>query len=363
MAKRLLLRSKSKSSNSTSDGTRTVPSGRQSGLILLASFVLFLGALFVWYRSYYTRPSVVLWGAIDRALNTPGVVKRVVRQNADGSTDVMSLARYEGDQGIQIRTALAQKTPSENGGEPVEARATAESLGINGGDFQRYTETPTSGVPEQQKIIFDQIVGKWVKTGEGGTGKPGQLFIDNMLGTIPFGNLTPSQRSEMVEFGRTGNNTLSPIFASIDYNAVKKSSKNGRPIYTYELTVRADSYAKWYQQYFAFMGFPQFADQQYTSAVQNALGVTEDTKLILEIDVLSRQIRTINRSGGDAEVAGGSPVETIYSYGIAPEFREPADSLSTEQFQEIITNATGGGAEAQQDPNAQPGTDAGGQGQ
>lgn len=351
MTKRLFSRNSSKKTSKGGDSasaatsTKALPTLRQSGLILLASILLFLVALVVWYRSYYSRPSVVLWGAIDRALNTTGVVKRVVRSSDEGSTDVMSIARYDGEQGIQIRTALSQKTPPPEGGEPVDVSATAESLGIPAGDYQRYIEVPKNGVPDQQKVIFEQIVGKWVKTGEGGLGKPGQLYVDNMLGSIPFGNLTSSQRKEMIQFGRSGTDKIQPIF-TVDYNSVKKISKNGRPTYTFELAVRPDSYAKWYQQYFAFMGFQQFADEQYSAPVANALGISEDSKIILEIDVISRQIRSINRSGGTAS-PGGFPIETIYSYGVVPELKAPADSLSTEQFQEIITKATGtGGDEA-----------------
>jgi hypothetical protein len=351
MAKRLSIRSLGKRSKDSVPGTGSaatkIPSVRQSSLILLASVLLLLVALFVWYRSYYTRPSVVLWDAIGRAMNTPGVVKRVVRQSEDGSTDVMSIARFEGEQGIQIRTSLSQKAPDENG-TIIDVAAIAESLGSNDGDFQRYIEVPSTGIPEQQKLIFEQIVGKWVKTGEGGTGKPGQLFVDNLLGTIPFGNLLPSQRDTMISFARNGEETMNPIFSAIDYGSVKRESKNGRPVYTYTVAVQADSYTKWYQQYFAFMGYPQFADRQYSGAVQNALGIADDTRFIIEIDVLSRQIRSIARADTEGQELAGSPKETIYSYGIAPEFRAPGDSLTTEQFQQIITEATGTGSDQEQ---------------
>lgn len=339
MAKRLSLRSTSKKTQATngSGAAAKLPTVKQSGLILAASIALFAVALVVWYQSYYTRPSVVLWGAIDKALNTPGIAKQVIRGSDADSVEIYSLNRYEGEQGVHLQTVVSQQVaPQEEGGEPLGIQATTESLGISDGDYQRYVTVTGPGVSEEQRMTFDKIIGKWVKTGES-TGKPGQLYIDGLLGTIPFGNLTDSQRSTMISFARKGTDKQEPIF-QVDYNSVKKESRNGRPTYTYELIINTDAYSKWYQQYFSDMGFGEFADSQYTAAVAQALGLTENTKISVSIDVLSRQIRTISRTD---EAQQATATEKILAYGLVPELTAPGESLSREEFEALLSGSSG----------------------
>lgn len=339
MAKRLESQSKPEISKKVKNSrVAKLPTAKQSGIVLAASIALLIFAVGVWYRSYYSRPSVVLWGAIDKALNTPGVVKQVVKDSEGSSAEVTSLLRYDGKQAIQIETNVDQSSPGpDENTPPTTVHFTAQSLGLPEGDFQRYVEVPSEGIPEDQKVIFLKIKDKWVNTAPGNGQQPGQLFIDGLLGTIPFGNISSARRSQLIAFGR-GSEEMQPIFTT-DYSAVKRSNNNGRPVMEFELLINNEAYAKWYQQYFADMGFTEFADSRYTAAVIDALELGENTKVTLTVDVLTRQIKTITRM---ADNQPAPVVERVYAYGIAPELNVPSESLTSEQFQQLISGEAGG---------------------
>ncbi len=320
---------------------KRVPNAKQSAYLLVASIIFFVGAMGAWVTLYYMRPSVVFWGAIDEALNTPGILKESYIKTESGSTTVLAAMRFENEPSIQLQTKLTQMNPGESGQPDVESRAVAESLGLPSGDFQRYVETPTTKNEPEQQAIFDKIVGKWVQTGEATEGRPNQIYIDGLFSGVPFGNLTKSQRKNMITFGRNGNDSNPPIF-SIDFNDVARETRNGRPIYTYRAMVDASAYSKWYQQYLAFMGFQEFAQPRYTEAVGQVLGLQGNDIFTISIDALTHSITSIKR---DNAMQGSTIYETIKAVGIAPAFTAPASSISREEFQAILSGSGEGEAQ------------------
>ena len=306
-------------------------SARQSMTLLVVSIVFLVGALAAWYQLYYTRPSVVFWGAFDNALNTPGVLKQTTITAADNSTDVTAAMRFEDVPAVQLRTVLKQMVPSADGASK-ESQATAESIGIADGDFQRYIQTPTEVDTPEQQVIFDKIVGKWVQTGQPTQGRPNQIYIDGLFSAIPFGDLNGRQRNAMLNFARNGSDNREPIL-TVDYNAVKKTWQNMRPVYSFDATIDASSYAKWYQQYLSFMGFDEFAQPKYTDAVGQVLGLSEKAVFTIEVDAWSHTLVRVTRSN---EAQGSKIVEEIKAIGFAPDIQAPAEHISREEFQAII---------------------------
>lgn len=206
---------------------------RITSLKFIVTFaVLMVVALFgAWQYHNTTNPDRLFWGMVDNSLQTTSFSRHSVTKSGGQSADQVVDVSVAPKQTIYSQTRFNQTGADE-------AQAATENIGTPKADYVRYTSITTSQRNAQGKQYdFSKVINVW-----GGSQTEdqkltnGQLFNQSVLGVVPTGNLTSTQRNHLI--------ALMKNKGTYTYKVSKPSREMpfGRPTYTFNVVVSPPAY-------------------------------------------------------------------------------------------------------------------------
>lgn len=307
-------RNKSKTAGTLSGRNKRVlisPSIIKKTTIFLTVLAVALAGIF-WYYKIYASPERIFWGMIDNSLSIRSVTKEIDTKNNTLST--LETVQMNFVPSPMIRDL---KKITDAGSQPpttiiLEARGTSDT------DYQRYVLIDRPAAPGQAKTDYQSVYDKWVKSGSDQPFGGPQLVNNSLFGPLLFGYIEQPLRRDIV-------NQLRQAY-KIDYGSVVQGNQNGRRVYTFQVEVQLQQYARAAQQYARKLGLPiadQIQPDGYDTSAKTTVNIT--------VDALSRQVRQVIYTSNNS-------YEIYSSYGISPDVSLPQTTVSSEQFQKAIND-------------------------
>jgi hypothetical protein len=285
-------------------------------LTILAIVVLLFG-LWGWYRFIFSDAENTFWATVDANFKTYGVT-RTIEQSQEGS----SVNRY-----IQLQfgdpTAVKDVSVIEQNTEESTTKVTSEVIETQDKSFIRYPKLEATQSGAQRD--FSDVLGVWAEDKSENTDAQ-TLVRDAVIGplyAVPFAQLSAEQRAELIQY------IQDKKIYDVDFEQVKKQSKDGRTVYEYQVKTDVAAYIEMVKKLDAMLGLNKLQDldtSQYAGQ--------PPVELTMTIDKNARQITEV-------VYPGNGQTETLSGYGarIIDELPEP--QLTREELeaklQEIVS--------------------------
>lgn len=280
--------------------------------------VALVGGAALWYSKIFTDPQRTFWDTLDNSLATRGVTREIRQEKVNDTSLEIARMSFGSSPGVELKKELKQSL--QEGKVDIQL----EGVGTPTDDYQRYTRIQRpSGANTQYD--YSPVEGAWVhtNTGQNNQPTPAQLFSQTIFSGILFGNLPIVERHELL-------NTYlrdAKVY-DIDYQKVKRTKQNGRPVYVYTARVNIEMLAKALRQYGRLTGLDEVAalnpdsykNQQFTA--------------VITIDVRGRFVR-------DIAYQNNSSVERYAAHGQLAAVNVPPDSIPVTEFSERLNKIEG----------------------
>lgn len=213
-------------------------------IVLLAAIIV-VATFAAWQYHNTSNPDRVFWGMVNNNLSTSAYTRHT--QQKSGAQSV--------DQIFQTATAPQHKLFSEtvfNQTGADSATAVTENIGTPTNDYVRYTSIKTA-----QNLDFSSVLNVWGVTEPEVKGETsGQLYNQAVLGIIPVGNISASERRELVK--------LMKEKQAYSYTIVETSRSLslpfGRPTYTMQVSIDPVGYITALKQFANSVGLNHLKD-------------------------------------------------------------------------------------------------------
>lgn len=271
-----------------------------SFLLTLGGVILLFFAIWLNWTQVHENSYNVFWGMLGNNLSTTSVSKTVNESGSNGDVVQNVSMNYGLHNDVYISTLIKS------------ANATVKTAGIGTTDtnYQKYVSVKATPGSTAKLPDFTQSIGKWVKQATGGSSGQPSLFSQVALGleggnVLPMASLTSDQRVKLLDYLHS--NT---VFQT-DYSKVQKHSENGRPVYTYNVTVEPVAYVgleKQFAEYLNIKDLDKVDPNNYESS--------KPLNLKLSVDAHSqRLVKT--------DYVGAKHTEEFSDYGILHKISVP----------------------------------------
>jgi hypothetical protein len=278
----------------------------------LVAVLIIVGGI-VWYKAIYSNPERVFWSMLDNNLSTNSITKAINQASSTTINKEQTQLAFSPTPSVRdIKTISAQ-----NGGSASTIKI--ESIGTPKDTYQHYVLIEQPSKPGKAKADFSEVYPLWLKN-SGNKQSEAQLFNGAAYDAVLFGNLPASQRATMLGYLKKAYHT--------DFSNIKKESNNGRKMYTYSTKVNLRSFANAVNFYSKSLGLPnagQIKPSNYKA--------TDEVAINLSVDVLSRQLK-------QTEYVSSQSVENYITYGVSPNFKPPAHTVSYQTLQSTVQKAS-----------------------
>jgi hypothetical protein len=297
----------------THTGTFFRQERRWWAIVFITGIVLLILVLWAQWHFIRSNPERTFFGAIENSLKASSVSKQVT-QKAPGQ---------ELEQNVELNlspehTARAKATISEQGENNTVVQT--ETIGTPKEDYVRYTAIETDQKSASGNVLdFSKLVNLWGKSqSPDGKQTTGELYGESVLGVVPFGDLSAAERKQLIEFIKSKH-----VF-QFDEAKVKRELKDGRPVYTYTISVSPEGYVGMLKQFAKAAGLTQLEKIDPSSYRDS-----QPIPIKLSIDVWARQVTHI--SYGD-----GGRTEQLGSYGVNHDITLPNKTIPVQDLQQRL---------------------------
>lgn len=258
-----------------------------------------------------SNPERTFYAAINNSLRTHGM-SRIVEQ--DSGTQKLS-QKVHLNQSAQ-HVAQGQTTIVQSA-EEVGAEIVTKAVGTPFEDYVSYSKIQTSQKGKDgQPLNFDNLLGIWGKSTSAAPGQTtGELYNESVLGVVPVGNLSAKDRTALMDL------ITSQKVYQIDPDKTTRAIENGRPVYTYDVTVPPEAYVAMLKQFASNVGLNQLEGINPADYAQS-----QPLTFKLKVDVWGQNFIGV-------EYQDGSRNEKYGSYGIVRDIKVPQESIPVEELQ------------------------------
>ncbi len=270
-----------------------------------------------YWRYMVTNPSRVFDNMLHTVLTSPSVTKKITQTQGEQKLD----------QTIQLTTEPAAQTHGLNILEQSsDTVVTTESVGQLDADYVRYNSIQTKQKNAEGKAFdFSKVIGLWGKvTTDKTTGSAPQLYNQSVLGVVPTAHLNPEQRKALIE------QIKKDEVYKVDYDKAKRQKVNGRPVYTYPVTLDPVTYIKMLKTFSSQLGMHELDDVK----VEDYSG-TQPLKFTFTIDIISGQLTKIIYIN-ETDPENPNRVEDYSAYGARVVVPAPQSTLQLDALQERL---------------------------
>jgi len=283
--------------------------------VAVAAFVV-SGAF--WWSRIFMNPDKVFQSMLANNLSSRSVSRNVVQNDPSNGVDQSTYVSFSAPEVVsQSRTVLSQKNRDRS-----TTTVTTETIGTKNTDLVRYVSAEgAEGLSIAGNI--QGILGVWAsRQPDTGKGESATFLNEAVFSVVPFGNLTQSQRSQLIDYiNQQDVYQYNPV-------AVKKSFKNGRYIYTYNVQLSPKAFVGLLAKYVEVTGIGD-SSQLDPSAYESAGPIN----LKMDIDILSRQLIEIDYGSNGRS-------ETYPSRNLYRDIKIPTETIPFDELQKRLTGAT-----------------------
>ncbi len=282
--------------------------------MVLIGLAVLVGSVWAGWHFVYSNPRRVFWAAVENNLQTFSVVK-TNSSNGGGEYNKQQLQAFFSPKHLIMGHEAIQV--SGDGGYAV----VRDEMGSPNEDYVRYASIKTDQKNQDGKPVdYKNVIGAWAKSESGAASAGGQLYQQMALSIVPYGNLPPSQRKELLTM-------MEKSVYTPDYGAVDQTIKDHRPVYTYSVKVNAEAYITMLKKYASFVGLKNL-DQTDPAEFHDAAPVA----FKMDVDVWTRQIHSFTYADGRQDRYDG--------YGVAlPKNSLPTNTITATELQKRIQSA------------------------
>ncbi len=278
--------------------------------LIFAGIIILIASSVLWFKTVYSSPTNVFNRMITNSLSSQSVSKIAIQKGDSQNLEQASTLVTRPDQRVHSTSILSQ-------GENLDTVITTESIASPEYDFVRYNDiSTTQKTPSGGVYDFSSILGLWGKSDIASKdGNGAQLYNQTLLGVVPIANLPVAKRKELIKQIKTDT-----VF-KYDSSATKRQITNGRPVYSYEVTVKPESYVSMLKNFSKTVGITQLEQidpAQYADSVP--------LKFTFEIDVWSGQLTKIIYENSVR-------TENLTAYGVWSQIELPATSIGVDELQ------------------------------
>lgn len=272
---------------------RGLSRSRLATLSLGLGVVLLLGAGGFWLQDMLLKPQKVFERMLVQSVATTSVARNNSQNDGTQQLDVNALQTYAPAHQLHSISNLKQ-------GEGTEI--VTENIATPDQNFVRYESIKTNQLSASGKAFdFSSVLGIWGQAeAAGGENSSTQLYTQSVI--LPFVHLNAEQRKQFL--GQIVNDQV----YEADFNNVKKTTQNGRPVYAYAVSVKPIAYIKMLKTLAGLQGI-----KELDSLDPNQYANVPALSFEFEVDALSAQLTKINYSGAERSESFGSygAIETI----------------------------------------------------
>jgi hypothetical protein len=279
-------------------------------IMILAALLIILASVWTWWHYVYNSQDNIFWGMVRNNLSTSSYTRNTVQDDGTQRLEQDTVTRTSEPYLLNSQSILTQSQP--------KTEVVTDYIGTPYEDYVRYANIET----EQKslsggRLDVSSIEGKWGKSAAQGTrDTSGQMYSESILGVIPFGKLSPTQRESLLR------KMQSAGVYTFELTKVERKNWWSRPVHNYDVQVNAEAYVAALKQFAADMGLTQLErldPAQYKSAQPITINV--------KVDGWSHQLTQVNYSEG-------SRVENISGHGSRKQLQEPpTKTISIEELQ------------------------------
>lgn len=283
---------------------------RWAQFFVVAAIVIFAFSGWAWWHFVRSNPQRTFNAALNNSLRTRGM-SRIVDQ-ANGSQDLEQKVQLS--QGAQ-NVAQGQTTIQQSG--DVSANIVTQTIGTPYEDFVQYTKIETSQKSKDGKDLdFSELLGVWGKsTPTSGGQTTGELYNESVLGVVPMANLSAKQRTALMDM------IVEKKVYQIDLDKVGRGIENGRPVYTYDVTVAPEAYVGMLKEFAKSAGLTQLEGINPADYKDS-----QPLTFKLKVDVWAQNFTAV-------EYQDGARSERYGSWGVSRSVKIPTETVPVEDLQ------------------------------
>ena len=273
---------------------------------------------FMWWILVYENPYNVYWGMLGQSLSSSSVTKHIV-ENSNGT----HLDQYIGQE-FGIHTLAYGRTTLASTSSTVKT----QNVGTLSQDYVRYTDIQTKQKNKNGHAFnFSNVLGKWAQAPAANTTTQGSstpFFIQTMLGLgggnlVPMANLAPKQRQNLIS------QLHQSVVFGTSFSNVQKHKLNGRPVYTYSVSVEPVAYVAFEKAFAADVGIKTLGQLD-----PNNYQGQQPIQAQFTVDVHSHQLAEVS-------YVGSSHQEFFSGYGVPLKVSIPKATISGLTLQNLIS--------------------------
>lgn len=274
----------------------------------------------LWWVKVYTAPTRVFWGAIANSLST-----RSFETEISQTTESDSLKQL-----IYVDT-YAKKARSVTQLKQQGTEVETEIIGTPTTDYTRYTniasnQKDAAGKPvDTSNVLRVWAISDDVAQGETNTSghqlyAQATLGIGLPIGSVPVPMIDLESRDHKTVMDQIRNeNIYKPDFAS-----VKREQKDGRQIYTYDVTIQTILYVRLMQTAARYLGLSELEKVD-----ANTYSGSATIKLKMAIDARSLRLASVDSGQGFSQI--------YRSYNTLYDVRVPEQVISATELQQRLS--------------------------
>lgn len=288
--------------------TRVITSTK---FIISVAFVVIAGTFIAWQYHNTTNSDRVFWGMVDQNLKTSAYSRHTTQKSGSQSVDQVIETSTSPEQLVYSQTVFEQTGVDS-------ATAVTENIGTPTQDFVRYNSIVTSQKGADGKPLdFSKVLGVWGVTESPEDGQTvGQQYNQAVLGIIPTGNLTATQRRELVK-------QMKELHV-YEYKVLETTRiwPFGRPNYTMQVTVTPVAYITMLKTFASQVGLNHLEDI-------NPLDYASAQKLTFTVSVdgwTHQMTRADQSQGAKSEIISGRNLKKSLPAA-------PTDAISVDELQ------------------------------
>ena len=279
-------------------------------VIMVVGFVLLAVSFVGWWLKVYNSPANVFDRMIATSLASPAVSKKIQQDDESQNLDQTTVLVTAPDQIVQSDTVLVQALDSDTS-------ISTETIATPQVDYVRYTGIDTNQKSANGEAFdFSSVLGVWGKTDVSDQqGNGAQVFNQTVLGVVPIANVRqPLRRALIEQIKRDG-------VYRIDASKVERKTVNGRPVYSYDVTVAPVAYVTMLKNFARSIGITQL-DQVNPKQYENSAPLN----FVFDIDIWSGQLIKVAYEGSER-------TEEYSAYGGRNQIEVPTDAIDVSKLQ------------------------------
>lgn len=283
-----------------------------------AAVVVLLVSGWAWWHYVRSNPERTFHAAVENNFRTQGV-SRFVSQKGEGQSLEQNVQLSLG-----VERAAHGYTTIKQEAFDSSASVKTETISLPSAEYVRYKQIETSQKNDKgQKLDFSSLIDIWGKSTFEGTQGTGEVYSESILGVVPTGNLSATDRAALMELINKEN------VYQFDSDKVERTKENGRPVYVYQVTVSPEAYIKMLKQFAKAMGMKQLDDLDPAN-YRNAQAL----EFKVRVDVWSQQLAGVIYGEGQSV----ERTERMTSYGVFRGVDIPENTIPVQELQTKLQN-------------------------